>query len=260
MLKGKTVLITGSTSGIGLGIAHAFARHNANIILNGIANKKEVDALLKEIHGITSGKAIFSDADMSKPAEIDAMMVKVTKAFGGVDILVNNAGIQVVHPLEDYPEDKWEAIISINLSAAFYTTKAVFPYMKEKKWGRIVNIASAHGLVGSPFKSAYVAAKHGLVGLTKVAALEGGTFGIRCNAICPGYTWTPLVEKQIKDTAIARGIPESEVIEKVMLVEHATKQFTTIKQLADTAVFLCSPATDNMTGTTISIDGGWTAH
>jgi len=260
MLKGKTALITGSTSGIGLGIAHALAKQNANIVLNGFGDPKEIEALLKEISGMTKGKTIYSDADMSKPAEIKKMMDEAAKEFGGVDILVNNAGIQFVHPLEDFPDDKWEAIIAINLSAAFYTTKAVLAYMKEKKWGRIINIASAHGLVASPFKSAYVAAKHGMVGLTKVTALEAATFGPTCNAICPGYTWTPLVEKQIKDTAISRGIPESEVIEKVMLVEHATKRFTTIEELAGTAVFLCSPAADNMTGTTLSIDGGWTAH
>lgn len=260
MLKGKTALITGSTSGIGLGIAKAMAQQNANIILNGIADQKLVTELIAEISPLTQGKVMFMDANMTKPKEINAMMDRAAKAFGGVDILVNNAGIQVVGPIDDYPEDKWEAIIAINLSSAFYTTKAVFAYMKEKQWGRIINMASAHGLVASPFKSAYVAAKHGLVGFTKVTALEGGPFGITCNAICPGYTWTPLVEKQIKATALARGIPESEVIEKVMLAEHATKKFTTIEQLSDMAVFLCSPAGENMTGTALPMDGGWVAH
>ncbi len=260
MLKDKTALITGSTSGIGLGIAHAMAKQNANIVLNGLGDPKVIEDVVSELSGMTKGKVLFLDADLSKPAQINAMMKKAAEAFGGVDILVNNAGIQSVNPIDDYPEDKWEAIIGINLSASFYTTKAVFPYMKGKKWGRIINMASAHGLVASPFKSAYVAAKHGLVGLTKVTALEGGLFGITCNAICPGYTWTPLVEKQIQDTAKARGIPESEVINTVMLTEHATKKFTTTEQLAELSVFLCSPAAENMTGTALPMDGGWTAH
>lgn len=260
MLKGKTALITGSTSGIGYGIAVALAKKNANIILNGMGEKKVIDEIVQEMVRFTKGKVIFLDADLSKPDQINAMMAEAAEIFGGVDILVNNAGIQLVNPIDDYPEDKWEDIIAINLSASFYTTKAVFPYMKEKKWGRIINMASAHGLVASPFKSAYVSAKHGLVGLTKVAALEGGLFGITCNAICPGYTWTPLVEKQIKATAIAKGISESEVINTVMLAEHATKQFTTTEQLADLAVYLCSPSADNITGTTLPVDGGWTAH
>lgn len=260
MLTGKTALITGSTSGIGLGIAHAMAKHNANVVLNGFGEPDVIQGLIDKIQGLTKGKVTYLAADMSKPAEIEAMMAEAIQEFGGVDILVNNAGIQYVHPLDDYPGDKWEAIIAINLSSAFYTTKAVLPHMKDKKWGRIINISSAHGLVASPFKSAYVAAKHGMVGLTKVTALEAAPYGPTCNAICPGYTWTPLVEKQIKDTAISRGIPESEVIEKVMLVEHATKRFTTIDELADTAIFLCSPAADNMTGTCLSVDGGWIAH
>lgn len=260
MLRGKTALITGSTSGIGLGIAKSLAKQNANIILNGLGDDLTIQQLISELSGITQGKVLYLSADMSEGSEINAMMQEAIKIFNGIDILVNNVGIQFVNPLDDYPEDKWEAIISINLSSAFYTTKAVLPHMKEKNWGRIINMASAHGLVASPFKSAYVAAKHGLVGLTKVTALEGGPFGITCNAICPGYTWTPLVEKQIQATAIARGIPESEVIDKVMLAEHASKKFTTTEQLADLTVFLCSPAAENMTGTTLPVDGGWTAH
>jgi 3-hydroxybutyrate dehydrogenase len=253
MLIGKTALITGSTSGIGHAIAIALAKQNANIIINGMGDKKVIDEIVLEIGSMTKGRAVYMNADMSKPKEINDMMSLAAKMFGGVDILVNNAGIQVVNPIDDYPEDKWEAIVAINLSASFYTTKAVFPYMKGKKWGRIINMASAHGLVASPFKCAYVAAKHGLVGLTKVAALEGATFGITCNAICPGYTHTPLV-------ALARGIPESEVLDKVMLVEQPTKKFTTVEQLADLAVFLCSPSADNMTGTALPVDGGWLAH
>lgn len=260
MFAGKTALITGSTSGIGLAIAKALAQQNANIVLNGFAEKEEIDKLCKEVSHITQGKVDFHGANMAKSAEINSMMKEIASKFGGVDILVNNVGIQFVHPLEDFPDDKWEAIIAINLSAAFYTTKAAFSYMKEKKWGRIINISSAHGLVASPFKCAYVSAKHGLIGLTKVAALEGGTFGITCNAICPGYTWTPLVANQIKDTAQAKGIPEEEVINSVLLAEHATKKFTTVEQLAALAIFLCSDLAENMTGTAIPVDGGWVAH
>lgn len=260
MLKGKASLVTGSTSGIGLGIATALAKQNSSVIVNGFGEKDEIDKICKGLGKITKGKVVFLDADMSKPAEIASMMKEAIDTFGGIDVLVNNVGIQFVNPLDDYPDNKWEAIIAINLSSSFYTTKAVFPSMKEKKWGRIINISSAHGLVGSPFKSAYVSAKHGLIGLTKVTALEGGPFGITCNAICPGYTWTPLVEKQIKATAKSRGIPEEEVIDKVMLVEHATKKFTTVEQLADLAIFLCSEAAENMTGTAIPVDGGWVAH
>lgn len=260
MLKGKTALITGSTSGIGLGIAKAMAQQNANIILNGFASPETIKGLQADLKKLTSGKVTFLDADMQKPSEIKAMMAQAAKEFGGVDILVNNAGIQLVNPLDDYPEDKWEAIIAINLSSCFYTTKAVLPHMKQQKWGRIINMSSVHGLVASTFKSAYVSAKHGLIGLTKVTALETGPFGITCNAICPGFTMTPLVENQIKDLAKANKIPESDVIEKLLLTEHATKAFTTIDQLSQLAVFLCSPAADNMTGTAIPLDGGWTAH
>lgn len=260
MLTGKTALITGSTSGIGLGIAKALALQNAHIILHGLGDKDQIEKTRKDIENLTTGRVIFLEANMQNPQEINAMMSQAAQQLGGVDILVNNAGIQLVNPLDDYPEDKWEAIIAINLSSAFYTTKAVIPYMKKAGWGRILNIASVHGLVASPFKSAYVAAKHGMVGLTKVTALETGTFGITCNAICPGFTMTALVQNQIKDIARAKNIPESDVIEKVMLTEHATKEFTTIEQLSDLAVFLCSPAAKNITGTSLPVDGGWTAH
>lgn len=261
MLKGKTALITGSTSGIGLGIAIALAKQNANIIVNGLGDPDDISAICAEIQDLTpKGTVTFLDADMSKPQAIQLMMEEAERLFKGVDILVNNVGIQFVNPLETFPEEKWNAIIAINLSSAFHTTKAVIPHMRKQKWGRIINMSSAHGLVASRDKSAYVTAKHGLVGLTKVTALEGGKDGITCNAICPGFTWTPLVEKQLKSLAETRKMSEQEVIDKVILADTATGKFTTVEQLADLSVFLCSPAGDNLTGTTIVVDGGWTAH
>lgn len=260
MLSGKTALVTGSTSGIGLGIARALAHEGANIIVNGMGDRSEIDRICDDMDRDSGCQVHYSPADVTDPAQIRQMVAQAQKKFGTVDILVNNVGIQHVCGIEDFPEEKWDAIIAINLSAAFHTTKAVFTGMKKKNWGRIVNIASAHGLVASPFKSAYVAAKHGLVGLTKVTALEGGAHGITCNAICPGYTWTPLVEDQITATAKTRRIPKEKVIKEVMLSEHAVKEFVTIDQLSELTLFLCGDHARSMTGTTLCVDGGWTAH
>ena len=257
-LKGKTAVITGSTSGIGLGIAKGFAAQGINIVMNGFGDKDEIEKERQnlESHGV---KAIYNDADMTKPNEIEALIKQAKETFGSVDILVNNAGIQHVAPVEDFPPAKWEAIISINLSAAFYTTHHAVPLMKEQGWGRIINIASAHGLVASPFKSAYVAAKHGIMGFTKTIGLETAEHGIRVNAICPGYVETPLVAGQIADTAKSRGMTEEEAKNEVILKAQHTKEFVTVGQIADIALFLCSPAADNMTGSHITVDGGWTA-
>jgi 3-hydroxybutyrate dehydrogenase len=257
---GKTALVTGSTSGIGLGIASAFAAEGANIILNGFGDAARIEDLragLARQHGVTVN---YDAADMSKGAEIEAMMEKAKAQFGGVDILVNNAGIQVVSPIEDFPPAKWDAILAINLTASFHTIRHAVPTMKARKWGRIINIASAHALVASPFKSAYVAAKHGVAGLTKTVALEVAEHGITMNAICPGYVLTPLVEHQIPDTAKARGITEEEVIKNVLLAAQPTKQFVTVEQVAAFAVFLASDAAASITGAILPIDGGWTAH
>ncbi len=259
MLKNKTVIITGSTSGIGLGMAEGFARAGANIMLNGLSTTAEVQPTLDRLASM-GVRAAFNNADMTKPDAIAALVDDAATRFGSVDVIVNNAGIQHVAPVEDFPAGKWEAILSINLSSAFYMSKAAIPHMKKQGWGRIINIASAHGLVASPYKSAYVAAKHGMVGLTKTLALELATSGITCNAICPGYVYTPLVEGQIADTAKARGISEQEVVENVLLAAQATKQFVTVEQLADTALFLCSSAAANITGVALPVDGGWTAQ
>jgi 3-hydroxybutyrate dehydrogenase len=260
MLKGKNALVTGSTSGIGLGIATALAGEGVNIALNGFGDAAEIEKLragLAAKHGV---KVTYHGADMSKPAEIETMMREVEKNLGSIDILVNNAGIQHVAPVDEFPPAKWDAIIAINLSASFHTTRLALPGMKSKGWGRIVNIASAHGLVASPFKSAYVAAKHGIMGFTKTVALEVAEKGITANSICPGYVRTPLVEKQIPDTARARGISEEEVVRTVMLAAQPTKKFVTVEQVAATALFLCSDSAASITGTSISIDGGWTAQ
>ena len=258
MLKGKTAIITGSTSGIGLGIARGFAKEGINVILNGFGDKSEIEKIRKEIesHGV---KSIYNGADMTKPEEISAMVTDAAKQFGGVDIIINNAGIQNVSSVEEFPLEKWNAIIAINLSSAFHMTKAAVPYMKKKNWGRIINISSAHGLVASPFKSAYVAAKHGIVGFTKSVALEVAQSGITCNAICPGYVHTALVDNQIKDTAKARGMSEEDVVKNVLLAAQWTKKFVTVDQIAGTALFLCSPSAENITGASIAVDGGWTA-
>ena len=259
-MKGKTALITGSTSGIGLGIAEAFAGLGANIILNGFGDAAQIETLRADLarrHGV---EVAFSAADMSRADAIGAMMVAAIARHGAVDILVNNAGIQHVAPLDEFPPDKWDSIIAINLTAAFHTTRLALPAMKARKWGRIINIASAHALVASPYKSAYVAAKHGIAGLTKTVALEVAEQGITANAICPGYVMTPLVAKQIPDTAKARGISEDDVIYKVLLEAQPTRQFVTIEQVAALSAFLSSDAAASVTGSVIPIDGGWTAH
>ena len=256
----RSAIVTGSTSGIGHGIAEALAADGANIMLNGFGDAAEIEKTRAALAAKYGVKVLYDGADMSKPAEIRRLCASAEEAFGAVDILVNNAGIQHVSPIEDFPEEKWDAIIAINLTAAFHATKALFKGMKERKSGRILNIASAHGLVASPFKSAYVTAKHGIVGFTKTIALEGAEFGVTCNAICPGYVWTPLVAKQIPDTMKARNMTEKEVIEKVILEAQPTKQFVTVDQVAALAVFLCSPAAAQITGAAHQIDGGWVAH
>jgi 3-hydroxybutyrate dehydrogenase len=254
----KTVLITGSTSGIGLGIAKEFAKEKYNIVFNGLeTDGPQIAENMGKEYGI---KIMYSPANMLKPEEIKAMIEQAITSFGKIDVLVNNAGIQFVSPVEDFPEEKWNAIIAINLTSAFHTTKHVWKKMKEQKFGRIINIASAHGLVASEFKSAYVSAKHGLVGFTKTIALEGAPFNITANAICPGYVKTPLVEKQIADQAKTHNIPESEVINKIMLEKQAVKEFVTVETIGKLAVFLAADAANTITGTALPVDGGWTAQ
>ena len=254
----KKVLITGSTSGLGLGIAKTFAKAGYAIIFNGLEkNGQEIaDSVGKEF-GIP---VFYSSANLGSVAEINEMIKEGTKQLGAIDVLINNAGIQYVSPIDEFPTDKWNDIININLTAAFHTSKAVWGNMKEKKHGRIINIASAHGLVASEYKSAYVAAKHGLVGLTKVLALEGAPLGITANAICPGYVKTPLVEKQIKEQAMSHGIPEQEVIQKIMLAKHPIKEFVTSESIGALALFLASDAASMITGTAMPIEGGWLAQ
>lgn len=258
-LKGKTALITGSTSGIGLAYAKTLAEQGANIIINGFGDKDDIEVERKALQMMNGSKALYSDADLTKVDEIEAMMKMAADEFGGVDILINNAGMQHVAPIEEFPIDKWNLIIALNMTAAFHTCRLAVPYMKEQKWGRIIQTASAHSLTASPFKSAYVTAKHGLAGLTKTIALELATYGVTANCISPGYVWTPLVENQIPDTMKARNMTREQVINDVLLAGQPTKQFTTAEQVAETALFLCSEAADNITGTNISIDGGWTA-
>lgn len=260
MLKGKTALVTGSTSGIGQGIAEAFAAQGANIVLNGLGNAADIEVLRAKIASDHKVTVRYDGADMSKSADIGAMIKKAEAEFGAMDILVNNAGIQHVAPIEEFPVDKWDAIIAINLSSSFHTIRHALPAMKKRKWGRIINLASAHSLVASPFKSAYVAAKHGLAGLTKTVALEAAGFGITVNAICPGYVLTPLVEKQIPDTARTRGISEAQVVSDVLLAAQPTKQFVTIAQVASLALFLATDSAASITGALLPVDGGWTAH
>ncbi len=259
MLKGKTALVTGSTSGIGLGLATAMAREGANVVLNGFGDAGEIETIragLAKDHGVT---VTYSPADMTRPDEIAQMVADAEKEFGAIDVLCNNAGIQYVAPIEEFPIEKWNAILAIVLSSAFHTIRAALPKMKAKGWGRIVNTASAHALVASPYKVAYVAAKHGLAGLTKVVALETAEAGITINSICPGYVWTPLVEKQIPDTMKARHMTEDQVKRDVILYAQPTKQFITIEQVAALAVFLCSDAASQITGAMLPMDGGWTA-
>ena len=260
MLKGKSVVITGSTSGIGLGIARAFAAQGCNVMLNGFGDAVEIERLragLASEHKIT---VLYSSADMAQPAEIMAMIDQAKRRFGAVDVLVNNAGIQHVAPVDEFPIEKWDAILAINLSSAFHAIRAALPGMKIKGWGRIINVASAHGLVASPFKSAYIAAKHGLVGLTKTVALETAGKGITCNAICPGYVLTPLVEKQIDDQAKAHGITREAVIHDVLLAQQPNKRFATVEELGALTAFLCNDAAASITGAALPVDGGWTAH
>lgn len=256
----KTAVITGSTSGIGLGIAKALAAEGMNIVMNGIESADQVEPIrsgLEKAHGI---KAVYCPANMMKPEGGRELVETAIEQFGRLDVLVNNAGIQFVSPVDEFPDEKWQAIINLNLSAAFYATKYALPDMKKRGWGRVINIASAHGLVASPFKSAYVAAKHGIMGFTKSAALEVAEQGITINAICPGYVWTPLVEAQIPDTMKARGMTEEEVKRDVLLKAQPTKKFATIEEVAALAVFLASEAAGSITGSPISIDGGWTAQ
>ena len=259
MIKGKTALVTGSTSGIGLGVARALAKEGANVVLNGFGEADAIEQIRSSIEHEAGVGCRHSAADMTDPAAIAAMVADAETVFGSVDILVNNAGIQHVAPIEAFPLDKWDRIIAINLSSAFHTMRAAIPGMKAKGWGRIVNIASAHSLVASPYKAAYVAAKHGIAGLTKTAALELATFGITVNAISPGYVWTPLVEAQIPDTMAARKMTEQQVIDEVLLKAQPTKQFVQIDEVAALAIYLCSDAAKGMTGSNVSLDGGWTS-
>ncbi|MCJ2071427.1 3-hydroxybutyrate dehydrogenase [Methylobacterium sp. J-030] len=259
-LKTRTALVTGSTSGIGLAIARAFAAEGANIVLNGFGKPEEIEEARTGIETEFGVRALYSGADMSKPNEIGAMVRDAQECFGSVDVLVNNAGIQFVSPIEEFPAEKWEQIIAINLSSAFHAMHAVIPGMKARGWGRIINTASAHSLVASPFKSAYVAAKHGIAGLTKTAALELAPHKVTVNCISPGYVWTPLVEAQIPDTMKARNLTKEQVIEEVMLKAQPTKEFVTVDQVAALAVFLCSDAASQITGANLTMDGGWTAQ
>ena len=259
-LKGKTALITGSTSGIGLGYARALAAEGANVMINGLGDQAEIEANVADLVTISNAGALYSSADMTKPDEIRAMVADCTARFGSPDILINNAGIQHVAPVDEFPDDKWDAILAIILSSAFHTTKAALPGMKTKGWGRVINTGSMHSLVASPYKSAYNAAKHGLAGFTKTIALEVATQGITVNCICPGYVWTSLVENQIPDTMKARGLTRDQVINDVLLANQPQKQFVQVEQLAALAVFLCRDEASAMTGANLSVDGGWTAQ
>ena len=259
-LTGKTAVVTGSTSGIGLAYARAFANAGANIVLNGMGAPADIEKERSGIERDFKVRAVHSPADMTKPLEVAEMVGLGEKTFGSVDVLVNNAGIQFVAPIEEFPPEKWEAIIAINLSSAFYGIRAAVPGMKRSGWGRIINTASAHSLVASPFKSAYVSAKHGIAGLTKTVALEVAEQGITCNAICPGYVHTPLVDKQIPDTMKARGLSREAVIRDVILDAQPTKKFVTVEQVAALSAFLCTEEAASITGALLSVDGGWTAE
>ena len=258
-LAKRHALVTGSTSGIGLAIARALAKEGAHIVINGFGDKAAIETERARIEKEFGVKAFYNGADMSKGEEIEAMIADAQSKLGSLDILVNNAGIQHVSPIEDFPPEKWDAIIAINLTAAFHAIRAAVPGMKAQKWGRIINTASAHSLVASPYKSAYVSAKHGLAGLTKTVALELAAFGVTANCISPGYVWTPLVERQIPDTMKARNMTRDQVINDVILAAQPTKQFVTVDQVAALAVYLCSDAAAQITGANLSIDGGWTA-
>ena len=260
MLQSKTAVVTGSTSGIGLAIARAYAKEGANIVLNGFGSPEQIEEAKSGIQNEFGAQVAYSPADMTKPDEIAAMVREAQEVFGSLDVLVNNAGIQHVSPIDEFPIEKWDQIIAINLSSAFHAIRAALPGMKARGWGRVISTASAHSLVASPFKSAYVAAKHGIAGLTKTVALEVATQGITVNCISPGYVWTPLVERQIPDTMKARGLTKEQVINDVLLQAQPTKQFVTVDQVAAMAVFLCSDAASQITGANLSIDGGWTAQ
>ncbi len=259
ILKGKVAVVTGSTSGIGLAYARAFAGAGANVVLNGMGAPADVEKERSAIESDFGVKAVYSPADMARPDEIAGLVTLGENTFGSVDVLVNNAGVQHVAPIEEFPVDKWNAIIGINMSSAFHTIRAAVPGMKRRGWGRIITTASAHSLVASPFKSAYVAAKHGIVGLTKTVALELARSKITCNCISPGYVWTPLVEKQIPNTMKARNLRRDEVISDVLLAAQPTKEFVTAEQVASLALFLCNQDAAQITGANLSIDGGWTA-
>jgi 3-hydroxybutyrate dehydrogenase len=259
-LTGRIAVVTGSTSGIGLGVARALAAAGSDLVINGLGQRETVEELrlsLEREHGVT---VRFDASNLLDPAGVAELMAGAVEEFGRVDILVNNAGIQHVAPVEDFPVDRWNAIIALNLSAAFHATRAVFAGMKERGYGRIVNVASAHGLVASPYKSAYVAAKHGIVGFTKTIALEGAEHGVTANAICPGYVWTPLVEKQIEEQARAHGIDRDRVVKGVLLAAQPNKRFATTDEIGALTVFLASPSGASITGTALPVDGGWTAH
>jgi 3-hydroxybutyrate dehydrogenase len=260
MLQGRNAVVTGSTSGIGLGVAKALAAQGCNVLLNGFGDAAEIEKLRAGLAAEFGIKAIYSAADMSKPADIRTMIALADKELGGVDVLVNNAGIQHVAPVPEFPEDKWDQIIAINMSSAFHASKAAVPLMRAKGWGRVINIASAHGLVASPFKSAYVTAKHGVLGFTKVLALETAKENITCNAICPGYVRTPLVDKQVDDQAKVHGIPRERVISDVILAPQPSGRFVEVEEVAGMVVFLCSEAAKSITGSSMSMDGGWTAR
>jgi 3-hydroxybutyrate dehydrogenase len=260
VMEGKTAIVTGSTSGIGLGIATDLAASGANVVLNGFGDHDEISKIVDDLKQKHNVGVLYCGANIAKPDEISDMVERTRAEFGGVDILINNAGIQYVAPIEEFPVEKWDAIISINLSGAFHTCRLSVPDMKRKGWGRIVNIASAHALVASPFKSAYVSAKHGLAGLTKTIALELAEHGVTANAICPGYVLTPLVQKQIPDQAKARGISEEAVMRDVLLAAQPTKKFVEVSEIAALTAFLCSDAAASITGSLLPIDGGWTAH
>ena len=259
ILSGRTALVTGSTSGIGLAYAKALAAEGANVVINGFGDAAAIEAERVGLEALSGAKAHYSDADLTKVDAIEAMMKTVGDVFGGVDILINNAGVQHVSPVDEFPVAKWDLIIALNLTAAFHAIRLALPAMKAKKWGRIINTASAHSLVASPNKSAYVTAKHGLVGLSKTVALEVATMGITSNCISPGYVWTPLVENQIPDTMKARGLTRDQVINDVLLDAQPTKQFVTPEQVAALALFLCGDAAAQITGANLSVDGGWTA-